>query len=91
VDALGDTPAPPTAFYPNLISIPEVGTEADNGAIYIPLAGQPGFVAGAAAPVQYTFISDGGGPPTPAPEPATLALLGGGLIARALRKLKARS
>ena len=72
-DSLGDTPSPPGAFYPNNITILEVGNEINNGAIYTPLAGQPGFVAGAAAPVVYDLISDGDG--VPVPEPASLALL----------------
>jgi hypothetical protein len=55
-DSLGDTPSPPGALYPNNITILEVGDEVNNGAIYTPLAGQPGFVAGAAAPVTYTLI-----------------------------------
>lgn len=71
-DSLADTPAPPGSFYPDTISLTEVGGEV----LYTPTAGQPGFVAGAAAPVTYTFISD---PPT-VPEPATLWLLGTGLL-----------
>ena len=78
-DALGDTPNSPGLLYPNNIAILEVGTEANNGAIYTPVAGQPGFVAGAGAPVVYDLISDGTG--VPMPEPASLAMLGVALAA----------
>ena len=60
-DSLADTGGPPRLLYNNFVLVPEVGTEANNGAIYTPLAGQPGFVAGAAAPVTYNLISDGTG------------------------------
>ena len=72
-DSLADTPSPPFAFYANTVTIPEVGTESVNGAVYTPLAGQPGFVAGASGPVTYVLISD-------TPEPSSLILLGTGLF-----------
>jgi len=68
-DSLADTVSPPQAFYPNLVIIPEVGTEGANGAVYIPTAGQPGFVAGASAPVEYHLLSD------TVPEPSFFWLL----------------
>jgi hypothetical protein len=74
-DSLGDTSGPPAAFYPNLIRIPEVGPEGNNFALYTPTQGQPGFVAGAAGPVNYKFISD-----APVPEPSSFVLLGTGLV-----------
>ena len=69
-DSLADTPGPPGALYANTFTIPEVGPEGNNGATYTPIAGQPGFVAGAGGPVTYIIHSDS------VPEPATLALLG---------------
>src|ERR1700674_6046774 len=42
-DALADTASPPGALYTNMLSIPEVGPEGNNGVTYIPIAGQPGF------------------------------------------------
>jgi hypothetical protein len=63
------------AFNTNVLTFLEVGPEGNNGLVYTPTAGQPGFVPG--FNVTYTFSSD-----TPIPEPATagLMVLGGGLI-----------
>jgi hypothetical protein len=70
-DAKADTSAPPGSFYANTVTLPEVGGQA----VYIPVAGQPGFVAFASAPVQYTLTSD-----VQVPEPGTFCLLGIGLL-----------
>jgi hypothetical protein len=90
-DSLGDTPSPPGSLYPNNIIILEVGNEFNNGAIYTPLPGQPGFVAGAGAPVDYILISDGVFPLVAVPEPSSLALFGLGAGALALWRRRRRS
>src|SRR5438067_857925 len=56
-DALADTPAPPGALYPNQVRIFEVGPEGNNGALYTPLANEPGFSPTAGPPISYNFIS----------------------------------
>lgn len=74
-DAPADTSGPPSPLYTNFLTIPEIGPEGNNFALYTPTAGQPGFVEGFA--VSYTLISDGH---TPVPEPCTMLLLGSGLV-----------
>lgn len=69
-DSLADIGLP-GALNTNVVFFNEVSLGAlGSGLIYTPTAGQPGFVAGAAAPVQYTFISD-----TAAPEPGSFTLV----------------
>jgi hypothetical protein len=72
-DSLGDTPSPPGAFYTNRSTISEVGPEGNNSASYTPTAGQPGFDPSGPT---YHFISDG----SAVPEPASIAILGTGLL-----------
>lgn len=71
VDAPADV-GRPSAFLPNVLTLAEVGPEGNNGFTYSPTAGQPGF--NPFNPTTYIIHSDS------APEPATLALLGIGLI-----------
>jgi MYXO-CTERM domain-containing protein len=77
-DSIGDTPSPPGAFYANNLTIQEIGPEGLNGAVYTPLAGQPGFVPG--FNVTYDLVSDGVITPEP-PAAATFAFGAFGLIA----------
>jgi len=66
VDTIADTSAPPAFLYANEAMVEEMGTQSENGALYVPGPGQPGF-----DPVflpSYHFISD-------VPEPATFELL----------------
>jgi len=67
----------PTAFQTNLVSFAE---GLDGTFLYTPLAGQPGFVAGAGFPVSYRFVSDS------VPEPTTIFLFGTGLAGMIVRK-----
>lgn len=54
----------------------EVGPEGNNGFTYTPIAGEPGFIAGARGPVTYVLISDS---PSAVPLPSTWLMLLGGL------------
>jgi hypothetical protein len=68
---LADTGLPVS---PNAFPIPEVGPEGNNGAVWIPVAGQPGFDP-TGAPITYNILSD-------VPEPGSMLLAGlsGGLL-----------
>lgn len=70
----------PAAFYTNVLSFLEADIgNGEVGLIYHPTQGQPGFVDG--FDVTYRIVSDAEA--VTAPEPATVALLGGGLLALA--------
>jgi hypothetical protein len=87
LDSIADTSSPPGGIYANNLVVAEIGSETNNGAFYTPIAGQPGFDNS----VTYTFNSGGTGPTVP--EPASLVLLGGGLLGLGglLRRTKLRS
>jgi hypothetical protein len=91
---LGSEPNPPladtgfpTAFYPLVLTLPEVGPEAGpNGITYTPTPNDPGYVNGFS--VTYLIISD------PVPEPGTLTLGAVGAafgLALAWRRREARA
>ena len=80
IDAIADVGLP-TGRNTNLLTMGEVSLGVQGfGAIYTPTAGQPGFVAGAAVPVVYTFISD------PVPEPGSFLLVLPGALVMFLRR-----
>jgi hypothetical protein len=56
----------PTQLQPIVVTIPEVGPEGNNGAVYLAAPGMPGSTS--FLPIQYNIISD-------VPEPGTGALL----------------
>lgn len=86
-DALSDTPGPPMAFYPNFLSIAEVGSQANHSTMYTPFAEQPGYDP--LAQPTYIFrdsmtlsiLSDS----VDTPESSTMVLLAMGLAFFALR------
>jgi len=68
-----DVPVIPQAINP--VVLYEVGPEGDNGALYIPGPGQPGYdLSGILPGIGYNIISD-----VPEPASATLLLAGAGL------------
>jgi hypothetical protein len=72
-DAVADTATSPSVPYSNETEIVEIGPEGNNGVLYTPLAGEPGFDA---SNPTYHLISD-------VPEPASFTLLGIGIAGMA--------
>ena len=68
LDSLADTLTPPSAFYSNSVTLPEVG----GGIQYTPLSGEPGFVPGST--VTYSITSS----VATVPEPTSLLTSLGG-------------
>jgi hypothetical protein len=85
LDNLADTPSPPSVRLPNQFTVPEVGPEGNNGALYTPTPNQPGFDP---SNPTYFFQSD-----TPVPEPSSMALAalgaGAGFCGRNRRRRRA--
>jgi hypothetical protein len=73
-DSPADTFGPPGSFYTNLVTFPEVGPEGNNGLIYTPTSGQPGFSTDPGFAITYDLVSDG-----TVPLPAALPLFATGL------------
>jgi hypothetical protein len=76
-DSLADTAAPPSGLYTNFLTIPEVGPEGNNGAVWTPAAGQPGY-GNSDFTFTYNITSDS------VPEPGSMALVPFGLVALGL-------
>ena len=80
VDAPADISGLPGNVIGNPVHVLEIGPDGNNGAVYTPIAGQPGFVSTDFMPT-FNIISD-------APEPASFLLIGAGLAALGFRKFR---
>jgi hypothetical protein len=77
IDALADT-GMPGSLNTNVVRLSETALIGGGfGFVYTPIAGQPGFVAGAGGPVTYTFTSDA---VNAVPEPASIIITSSGLV-----------
>ena len=80
-DSPADTGMPPR-FNAPVFTIPELGPEGNNGAVYTPTPNQPGFILSTALPpATYNIISD-----VPEPGALALAILGGGMLLLTLKR-----
>jgi hypothetical protein len=77
----------PAGNWPNHVFVPEQGIEGQDGAIYAPGQGMPGFYPTAVGGgVVYKIVSDGR-----VPEPGSLLALGAGLVAMAGSVIRRRA
>jgi hypothetical protein len=74
VDAPADTGLPGNALT-NVVTIQEIGPEGANGATYTPTPGQPGYI-NSDFTATYNIVSD-----NEVPEPASMMLMGAGIVA----------
>jgi len=72
VDSLADTSGLPAPILTNVVTVPEIGPEGSNGAIYTPTLGQPGYnPAAGVGGTSYFIVSD-----SPVPEASSVVSLG---------------
>ena len=82
-----DVPVMPSINTSNFVFLNEVGPEGNNGALYIPNPGQPGYdLSGLFPGIKYNIISD-----VPEPNAFALAVTGGLLFLNRVRRFSKRS
>jgi len=74
-DSIADTPSPPESNYSNTVTVNELGSEGNNGFVYTPTVGQPGYNSSNPS-TTYDIISDS---PAVPDQGTTCVLLGIGI------------